>query len=317
MSSFRAPLFIVAGLAIGITGTILYKESVPPPAGSVEARNAELERELTKTKVALAAAEARPPRPEPTTREKFAAGARTIMEDLKAGRTVDMNEVFRAAKPMLRDFSPLFERIQRRDMFKRNEFRLADLTRKYHLNPAQQEALRAWQKAKTEEQIAAIRAHNESETSTFEDMVKSGNRIRPDDGLDNFMGSTLTGEDLAKFKSDRLNEKVERVQEEADRRVSRLNSMVTLDEQQQDQVFSLMARSSPDFDPGMKFEGLGDDSSQLSPGQSRDEAILQILRPEQREQYDQQRRERQAAAQREFDDLGLKLPDNWDMLGDQ
>lgn len=283
----------------------------------MEARNAELERELTQMKVALAAAEARAPRPEATTREKLAVGARKIMDDLKAGRTVDMNEVFRAAKPVMRDFSPLFERLQRRDMGKRNEFVLADLTRKYHLNPAQQEALRAWQKTKTDEQIAAIRHFNESEAATFADMVKSGNLIRPDEGLDAFMGNTLSGEDLTKFKTDRLNEKVERVQSEADRRVSRLNSMVQLDEAQQDQVFSIMARSSPDFDSSMKFEGLGDDSSQLAPGQSRDEAVLQVLRPGQRDQYEQQRQERQAAAQREFDDLGLKLPDNWDLLGDQ
>lgn len=316
MRFMRAPIFLVTGLVIGISGALLYQQSVPPPAGSVEARNSELERELIRTKVALAAAEARAPRPGLTTGQKLKEGARSIFEDLKEGRTVDMNDVFRAAKPVLRDFSPLFERLHRRDLKKHNEYMLGDLTRKYHLNPAQQESLRAWQTAKTEEQIAAMRTLNENEHSTFEDMVKSDRKIRPDDGLDAFMENTLSGSDLANFKNDRLSQRVERVQEEAERRVSRLNSMVQLDEAQQDQVFSLMARSSPDFDPGMKFEGLGDDSTQLAAGQSRDEAILQVLRPEQRAQYEEQRQARRAAAQEEMNDFGLKVPDNWDMFGD-
>ncbi|MES2709030.1 MAG: hypothetical protein V4726_20710 [Verrucomicrobiota bacterium] len=312
----RAPIFLIIGLVVGISGALLYQQSVPPPAGSVEAKNSELERELTQIKVALAAAEARAPRPGLTTEQKLRQGARGLFEDLKEGRTVDMNDVFRAAKPVLRDFSPFFERLHRRDFRIQNEYALGDLSRKYHLSTAQQDSLRAWQAAKTEERIAAMRRLNESENSTFEDMVRSERKIRPDDGLDAFMESTLTGTDLANFKNDRLQQRVERVQAEAEQRVSRLNGIVQLDDTQQDQVFSLMARSSPDFDPGMKFEGLGGDTTQLPVGQSRDEAIMQVLRPDQRVQYEQQRETRRAAAQKEMNDFGIRIPDNWDMLND-
>ncbi|MDB6136616.1 MAG: hypothetical protein JWM59_4859 [Verrucomicrobiales bacterium] len=312
----RAPLFLIIGAIIGAAGALLYQQSTPPVPGSPEARNSELERELIKTRVALAAAEARAPKPGLTTKEKLANGARTIVDDLKAGRTVDMNDVFRAAKPVISDFSPLFERIQRRDMRRHNEYILGDLTRKYHLNASQQESLRTWLNNKTEEQIAAMRQFHQRDDATLEDMMKSGRKFRSDDGLDGFMETVLTGDELGSFKTERLNQRVERVQTEAEQQVSRLNSMVQLDEKQQDQVFSLMARSSPDFDPGMKFEGLGDDTTQLAAGQSRDDAIMEVLRPDQRAQYEHERQVRRETAQKEMSDFGLKVPDNWDMFGD-
>ena len=110
---------------------------------------------------------------------------------------------------------------------------------------------------------------------------------------------------------------MEQVQAEAERRVSRLNSVVNLDDAQQDQVFALMARSSPNFDPSMQLEGLAGGQTTISPGQSRDEAIMKVLRPDQRHQYEEHRIARRAEATREMEEVGLKLPDNWDTFGDE
>ena len=312
----RAPLFLAIGLAVGITGAVLFQDSFMPAADSPEERLADLERELARTKVSLAAAEARAPKPEASTQQKLTLGARTIMEDIKDGREVDMNDIYQAAKPALRDLSPIFERLQRKDMRRHHEFILADLTRKYHLTPAQQESLREWQKKKIEADLAVMRAFHQQDSTTLEDMVKAGRKTPPNAGLDSFMEKTLTGQDLTAYKSDRLNQRVEQVQSEADRRVSRLNSVVALDDAQQDQVFALMARSSPEFDPSMQFEGLTGDTAKLDPGQSRDEAILQVLRPDQRQQYENHRAARRLEAQKEFTDVGIRLPDTWDMVGD-
>lgn len=314
----RTPLFLLLGLAVGITGTLLVSQSLPPEEGSPAARIEELDRELARTRVALAAAEARNPKPGATTRQKLAQGANDIIQDIKDGKTVDMNDIYQAAKPALRDLSPIFDRLHRRDLRRHNKFVLADLTRKYHLTPAQQEALKSYQEIQAEQQMAAFRAFNLADSTTLEDMVRASHKKpRPQDGLDAFMNSTLTGKDLERYRADRLTERVENVQAEADRRVSRLNSLVSLDEAQQDQVFSLMARSSPDFDPSMQFEGLSGDTAKLDAGQSREEAIMQVLRPEQRIEYETKRAERRAEAQKEFDDIGVKIPDNWDMLADE
>jgi hypothetical protein len=75
-----------------------------------------------------------------------------------------------------------------------------------------------------------------------------------------------------------------------------------------------MARSSPDFDPGMQMEGLGDDRATLAQGQSRDEAILAVLRPEQRTIYEDHRASQRQQANEEMAEVGLKLPDDWDMF---
>ena len=105
----RAPIFILTGLVAGIAGSVLFQQSMPPEPGSVEARLAELDRELNRTRLDLAAAEARAPKADATTQQKLAKGARNLVADFKDGKTVDMNDVFQAAKPALRDFSPIFE----------------------------------------------------------------------------------------------------------------------------------------------------------------------------------------------------------------
>ena len=316
LPAMRAPLFIMIGLVVGIAGAVLFQQSLPPQPGSLEARIADLDRELNRTRLDLAAAEARAPKPGSSTQEKLTKGARQLVGDFKDGKTVELNDVFQAAKPALRDFSPIFERLQRKEIRRHNEFLVGDLTRKYHLLPAQQDALRGYLNVKADEQLAFFREHYLKESTTLEDMIKSGQRFKPDTGIDEFMSNTLTGEVRTKYQTDRLKQRVEQVQAEADRRVSRLNSVVNLDDTQQDDVFAIMARSSPDFDPSMQIEGLGGDNSKFAPGQPRDDAIRNVLRPEQRQQYEEHRLARRAEASREMEEAGLKLPDTWDTFGD-
>lgn len=312
----RTPLLLLLGLLIGAVGAWMFQTSFPPEAGTPEERVAELERKLIQTEVRLKAAEERNPAAGLDTRGKLREGARSIMEDLRAGREVDMNDIYKAAKPAMRDLSPIFERLQRKDLRKQQEFLHADLTRKYKLNPQQQEALRKWQQQKVEKDLAEFRAFHENENATLEDMMKADRRHRPREGLDDFMEQNLQGEELAKYRSDRMTERVNQVQGEADRRVSRLHSVVELDDAQQDQVFAVMARSSPEFDPAMQFEGLSGETTPLTAGQSRDEAIMEVLRPEQRQRYEEHRIQRRTEAQKEFTDMGIRLPANWDMFGD-
>jgi hypothetical protein len=104
------------------------------------------------------------------------------------------------------------------------------------------------------------------------------------------------------------------VQQEADRKVQRLDGIVQLDESQKDELFTLMARNSDDFDPSMQFEGLRGEASEPVPGQPRDAAIMGVLRPEQVEIYEAHRRERIEKAERELGEIGLRLPADWDLL---
>jgi hypothetical protein len=151
--------------------------------------------------------------------------------------------------------------------------------------------------------------------TTLEDLMKATRDVRPDAGLDTFMPTILHGEKLEQFRSERLTERAQRVESEADMRVQRLDGIVGLDEAQRDQVFGIMARNSRDYDPQMVLEGTGGQISAAPTGNAQ-EAMLAVLRPEQRAAYDAERKRRREEAQKDLESIGLTLPPNWDMFGD-
>lgn len=310
----RAPLFVVLGLVVGALGTTLFQRSLPPPAGTEAEKIAELERTLERDRLRIAALEATEANAA-TRREKLAAsGRRSIFDDLKAGRPVDLNDMFNASKPFLHEVSPLFERLRRLESKQRIERAVADLTQRYDLTESQQESLKQWlddQAIKESGKIAEVTGRADS---TLMDYAKAHHDFHSMEEVDSFMQQTLQGEALAEYQKERLAERVNRVQYEAERRVEQLDAMVGLDEAQQDQVFALMARGSKDFDPSMQFEGLGNDRAAIPPGQSRDDAILAVLRPEQRTTYEAGRQHARDEATREMAEVGIKLPDDWDLF---
>lgn len=309
----RHALLILLGLAIGAAAAILIRGSLPPPDGTPEARILTLENELRETRLRLAKIDPDQARAREDSGGALSAGARAAMEDFKAGRPVDMNNLYQAVKPLMRDLSPIFDKIRRKDERRSFERIAGEMSRKYSLTGPQQEALQQWLKERSERNAAAFRAVAFADGTMLNDLVSASKDIRPDDGLDAFMETQLQGRALDDFRRDRLAERAERVQNEADWKVERLNSTVELDEAQKDQVFSIMARSSRDFDPQMQFEGLTEEAATAS-GSDRDAAIMAVLRPEQRVEYDQWRAERRALAEQEFSELGLQMPDGWDAL---
>ena len=177
--------------------------------------------------------------------------ARMIAEDVKAGRPVDLDDFFHAMKPMFRDLSPIFDRMRLKEQKDYFDRKAGEFARKYELDEGQQAQLEEWMEGKAEENAARFNEIFTSETSTFADMIMAGRHEHAMDGFDSFMEGILEGEELETFKDDRMMERVERVQSEADRNVTRLDKIVGLDEAQKDQVFALMARGSEDFVEGM------------------------------------------------------------------
>ncbi len=308
------PLFPLAiGLAIGIAGAVLFLQSMPPKEGSAEERAAKLEVELKKANNRVAALEGADPhrrRPGRT----LADGARSIAEDIRDGKPVTPDDVFRATQPLIRDLSPLFDRMRVKELQRQTDTKVGELARKYSLNTAQQEALKKWLDQNAIDEAKRYTDLISQDGTKLEDMAKASTEVRVDDGLGKFMEGMLSGDKLAAFKSDQMLEKVGKVQQEADMKVTRLDSIVGLDEAQRGQVFGVMARGARDFDPTMQFEGLGTDSAALSSGQSKQDAILAVLRPDQRTAYEADREKRRMAAQKEMESMGLTLPNNWNAL---
>jgi hypothetical protein len=309
----RSIIPLVIGLIVGVAGAILFLQSMPPKEGSAEEQVGKLEVELKKSHNRIAALEggdSNRRRPGQTTTDRL----RGIAEDLRDGRPVSPDDVFRATQPLIRDLAPLFDRIRVRELQRQTDAKAGELARKYSLSPAQQESLKKWLDQNAADEAKRYSDLISQDGTRLEDLAKATTDVKVENGLEPFMERTLSADKFATFKSDQMLEKVSRVQEEADRKVTRLDSIVTLDETQRGQVFGVMARGATDFDPAMQFEGLGTETAALPSGKSKQDAILAVLRPEQQQAYEAARTARREEAQKEMEGIGLTLPEDSKMF---
>ena len=314
--SIRSVMPLVIGLAVGGVGATLFLQSMPGAEGSAEERANKLEVELTRTRNRLAAMEAADPqgrRRKPG--RSFVDGARNIADDLREGRQVTPDDIFRACQPLLRDLAPLFDRMRVTQQQQMVERMTGELARKYDLTPKQRESLTQWFGLKAEENAKKWSDLVAHDGTRLQDVMRASRDVRPDDGLDSFMEKTLSGDKLTAFKTDRMAERAQRVQQDADTRVARLDAIVQLDDTQRDQVFGIMARSSRDYDPAMKLEGAGGEIGGAAAG-DRQQALLAVLRPDQRTAYQAEQQRRRDEADKNMKTMGLTLPADWNALDD-
>lgn len=300
-------------------------QSMPGAEGSPEERANRLENELKKAQNRLAELEAKMGGVTKDgvlqriagvhDRRALTDGARDIAEALRDGRPVSPEDIFKASQPLMKTLAPLFDRMRVRDQKQLIDSLTGEFARKYDLGPQQQQWLKQWFENKSKEEAKAWSEMIGREGTTLEDVMKASRNVRPDAGIDTFMPTILHGEKLDQFRSERLAERAQRVESDADRRVQRLDSVVGLDEAQRDQVFGIMARSSKDYDPQMAIEGTGGQISSAPTGNPQ-EAMLYVLRPEQRAAYDAERKRRRTEAAKDLEAIGLTLPPNWDMFDD-
>lgn len=311
MSYLKSPALLALGLIIGAYGSFLFKDSFLGEEGSPEQRAAELEVKLKIAENRLAAYEADPTK---SYRKKtLQDGLRKISEDLRAGREVSPDDVFRATQPLMRDLSPLFDRIRQRQEEREIERRVGEYTRKYDLNSAQQKSLEEWFTQKRAQNAEEYNQLLLSEGTSLSDLAKYAMDQRADEGLDEFMGKTLSGEKLTQYRQERLVERSERVQREADAKVQKIDHIVTLDEEQRDKLFVISAKNSKDYDPSLAIVG-ADNKPINGVAISEADAIRSVLRPDQLQIYNEEEARRREEARKNAEAIGLTLPENWEML---
>lgn len=311
--SLRPMIPLVVGLALGGTGVTLFRDSMPAAAGSPEERAQKLELDLKRANLRIAALEESVPESRRRPTQTVADRMRDLGQKIREGHATP-DDILRTSQPLLRDLAPLFDRMRVREGQRTIDSRVGEMARKYNLNASQQESLKQWFRQKAEDDAKAWTALVTQDGTRIEDLMRASRDARPDEGLDRFMEKMLSGQDLAKFKTERINEKAQRVQQFADMKVERLNNIVSLDAEQTDKVFGIMARSSKDYDPALRIEG-ADGLALSSAGDSR-EAMLSVLRPDQRAAYDAEQKRRRDEAAKDLEAIGLKLPAEWDPLDD-
>lgn len=308
----RPLIALIVGLAVGVAGAILFAQSMPPKEGSAEERVGKLEVELKRANNRVAALEGSDPNGRKRPGRTLKDNVRGIAENIRDGKPVTPDDVFRATQPLIRDLAPLFDRIRVRELQRQSDAKAGEIARKYALNPAQQESLKKWLDQNAADEAKRYTDLISQDGTRLEDLAKASNEVRVDDSVDRYMEATLQGEKLAAFRATRMLEKVENVQKEADMKVTRLDDIVGLDDTQRGQVFGVMARGARDFDPAMQFEGLGADTAALDSGKSKQDAILAVLTPEQRLSYEKDRVQKRITAQKDMEAIGLTLPAEFD-----
>jgi hypothetical protein len=325
--SFRALIPLVIGLAVGVIGATLFLQSLPGGEGSAAERANQLEVELKRAKNRIAALEAMPDRAPHSLFEKIARGgdssqdgrrsladgARRIAEDIREGRPVSPEDIFKASQPLIRDLSPLFDRMRVKEQQKAIDRMTGELARKYNLTKPQQDLLKQWFQKKSEDDAKQWSAMIGQDGTRLEDLMRASMNVRPDEGLDTFMPSILSGDKLTAFRTERMDQRAQRVEQEADLKVQRLDAMVGLDDAQQEKVFGIIARSSREYDPAMKLEGMQGEIGP-TPGGNRYDAMLAVLRPDQRAAYEAERQRRREEAGKDLEAVGLMLPPEWEMF---
>jgi hypothetical protein len=294
----------------------MFSDSLPGAKDSPEERANKLELELKKARDKIAEYQALDSQGQnrfTDPRKTLADGARSLTDKIRAGQHISPEDIFRASKPLMRDLSPLFDRMRVREQRRRIDALAGEFTRKYDLNPEQQKALAAWFEKRSNEEAKRWADMLGRDDVRLEDMMKASRDVRPDDGVDKFMEGVLSGEKLASFKADRLNEKAYRLQQETDMKVQRMDSIVKLSDAQRDQMFGVIARNSRDYDPAMVLEGAGGQIN-AQPSANGREAMLSILTPDQRATYDAERRRRYEEAEKDMNAVGMTMPPNWEML---
>jgi hypothetical protein len=289
----------------------MFRQSLTGPEGSAEERAARLEVELKKANNRIAALEDTDAHGRRKSTRTTKDNLREIRDRLQSGQEVTPEDVFRLTQPFMRDLAPLFERMRVREQKQMIERMTGEFARKYNLDARQQHALMKWFDTKAEDNAREWTRLVTQEGTRLEDLMKAARDVRADDGLDEFMPQILTGDKLAAFQSQRMEERVQRVQNEADSKTERLNSIVSLDDTQRDQVFGIMARNSNDYLPSMQLEG---GVSEIATGNTgnKQQAIMNVLRPEQREAYQQEMQRRREEADKDLKAIGLTLPADWD-----
>ncbi|MGC4016233.1 MAG: hypothetical protein QM755_17180 [Luteolibacter sp.] len=311
-AALRSFVPLVVGLLIGGAGVGLFVGSQPGEEGSPEARITKLEAELksARNRVTELEASGRTGRPG----RDLTDGLRELTEDIRAGRPVSPDDIFQKFQPLIGALGPLFERIRVREAEKVADSLAGEMIRRYGLDPSQQETLKRWFQQKAEDDAKAWTELVSRKGTSLQDLEKAMRDVRPDRGLDSVMEPMLSGDKLAAFKNQRATEKAERVQQQADMRVERIDSIVGLDSTQRDQVFGIMARQSPDYDASLRLEGGAGEIASSSAGGSSEDATLAVLRPDQREKYLAEKQRRRESAAKDLESIGLSLPSNWDPL---
>ncbi len=157
------------------------------------------------------------------------------------------------------------------------------------LSDGQVERITTRMTAMIQENTAKFQAELDDGTRTTQEIMESQGDVwqQNEEEIAEMLKEELTPDQYAQFEREQLVERVGRVQRRADRELEAIDEKVELDESQEDQVYSILVREAPEYDPAMEIEGVEATlpAEATAEDVSKEDAIRSVLTPEQLENY--------------------------------
>jgi hypothetical protein len=291
----RSLLPFSIGLLLGSLSVLLWHQSSLAKAEAALTR--ESEARITRMQVELAEARA--------ASENWRQRVEAAGVDLEPAKenVLDIQRILNDARPLMKTLALMFGE-RRKEMTER-------MIRGMASKLAEQMGL-------TEEQTEAMIAHfTKLDAANFEklktmfdrkltifDVFTVMNDMNPKKAMDAYVKETMTPEQKASWENRKLETKAEELERTANWKMERMNRSLNLDEAQKDQVFSILVKSNPDYDPSLSVEGVAVTAGSEAPSLKEEEAIASVLRPDQMDEWKAYQEKQNAEKSRMTNALG-------------
>lgn len=127
--------------------------------------------------------------------------------------------------------------------------------------------------------------------------------MNPQKSMDDYMMARLTDDQKKSWENRKLESKAQQIERTANRQLERMSAL-NLDEGQKDQVFDILVKKNPQYDSALAVEGVTANGAELDAAKTQDDAIAEVLRPEQMEEWKQMQERQNNEKKRWSDALG-------------
>ena len=243
------------------------------------------------------------------------AGARSATDSLRkqfeaAGLDVspvkenelDIQRLINDARPLMKSLALMFGE-QRKMMTERLIKGMAEkLAAQMGLTEEQTQEMIAHFLKLDDENFAKIKAMLDRPL-TILDIFSVAKDMNPQKSMDDYVMTKLTDEQKKSWENQKLETKAQQLERTATRQLERMSAL-NLDEQQKDQVFDILVKKNPQYDPALTVEGLDSGGEAADDAKTQDEAIAALLRDDQMAEWTQMQERRSKETKRWTDALG-------------
>ncbi len=216
---------------------------------------------------------------------------------------LDPTRLLNDARPLMKSLALMFgeqRKLMTSRMIKGMADRIAD---EMDLTEEQKQAMIDHFLKLDDENFAKIKAMLDRKL-TLPEVLLAAKDMNPQRAMDDYMITQLTPEQKEKWETRKLESKAQQIERTATRQLERMTGSLKLDEQQQDRVFDILVKKNPQYDSALAVQGVDTEGQTFDVSKTQDEAIAEVLRPEQMEDWNKMQERRTAETKRWSDALG-------------